>query len=170
MRQDCCLVVDGSALVSLLEAAELEQRPKQAPEQAHRPKQPAPEPWVVAVDAKEPAMIPYNGGGPYLGWTRVTARSVGDLFKDIDSRSLEQMCPKRVYDGQLPLYDGVPGEGKLADPEGGIDGRYKFPQGTPRRKDRAIAMLAEIEQALGSQAATQTASAGGRVRQRGSAA
>ncbi len=169
VRQDCCLVVDGPALASLLQAPEREQRPKQPAEQAPRPKQPAPGPWVVAVDAKDPATIPYSGGGPYLGWTRVSARLVGDLFEDIEVRSLVQVCPRRVYDGQLPLYDGFPG-GKLIDPEGGVEGRYKFPQGTPRGLDGAKAMLADIERALGSQAVTQTAGIGGRVRQRGSAA
>ena len=179
VRQDCCLVVDGPALASLLQAPEREQRPKQPAEQARRPKQPAeqarrpkqpaPGPWVVAVDAKDPATIPYSGGGPYLGWTRVSARLVGDLFEDIEVRSLVQVCPRRVYDGQLPLYDGFPG-GKLIDPEGGVEGRYKFPQGTPRGLDGAKAMLADIERALGSQAVTQTAGIGGRVRQRGSAA
>ncbi|KFZ24856.1 hypothetical protein V502_00657 [Pseudogymnoascus sp. VKM F-4520 (FW-2644)] len=63
-------------------------------------------------------------------------------------------CPTRVYDGQLPLYNGCPG-GELIDPEGGVDGRYKFPQGTPRGIDRAKAMLADIEEALGSQAVKQ---------------
>ena len=158
VRQDCCLVVDGPALASLLQAPE-----QQPAEQARRPKQPALGPWVVAVDSKDPATIPYSGGGPYLGWTLVSARLVGDLFDDLKVRSLVQVCPRRVYDGQLPLYNGFPG-GKLIDPEGGVEGRYKFPQGTPRGLDGAKAMLADIEQALGSQAVTQTAGIGGRVR------
>ena len=160
VRQDCCVVVDGPALASLLQAPERGEQ---------RPTQPALGPWVVAVDAKDPATIPYNGGGPYLGWTRVSARLVGDLFKDIEVGSLVEVCPTRVYDGQLPLYDGYPG-GKLIDPESGVEGRYKFPQGTPRGVDRAKAMLADIERALGSQAVTQTAGVGGRVRRRASAA
>lgn len=133
VRQDCCLVVDNLALASLLETPKLEQRSKQT----------GSEPWVVAVDAKEPSTIPYNGGGPYLGWTRVTACLLGDLFEDIDSMSFEQLCPTRVYDGQLPLYNGCPG-GKLIDPEGGVGGRYKFPLGTPRDLDGAKAMLDDI--------------------------
>lgn len=56
-----------------------------------------------------------------------------------------QISPTRVYNGQLPLYDGGPG-GKLIDPKGGVEGRYKFPQGTPRGIDRGKAMLADIEQ------------------------
>ncbi|KFY30906.1 hypothetical protein V493_01562 [Pseudogymnoascus sp. VKM F-4281 (FW-2241)] len=68
--------------------------------------------------------------------------------------SFVELCPTRVYDGQLPLYNGCPG-GELIDPEGGVDGRYKFPQGTPRGIDRAKAMLADIEEALGNQAVTQ---------------
>jgi hypothetical protein len=150
VRQDCCLVVDSPALASLLKEPE----PEEPPKQGQRPKQrQAPKPWVVAVDANEPSAIPYSGGGPYLGWTRVTACLLGDLFEDIDSMSFVQLCPRRVYDGQLPLYNGYPG-GALVDPEGGVDGRYKFPQGTPRGRDRAKAMLAEIEEALGSQAVT----------------
>ena len=98
-------------------------------------------PWVVSVDAKEPATIPYNGGR-------------GALFRLDDSMSFVQQCPTRVYDGQLPLYNGCPG-GELIDLEGGVDGRYKFPQGTPRGINRAKAMLADIEEALGSQAVTQ---------------
>ncbi|KFY68816.1 hypothetical protein V496_00771 [Pseudogymnoascus sp. VKM F-4515 (FW-2607)] len=158
VRQNCCLVIDGPALASLLQAPELKELPKQR----------ALEPWVVAVDAYDPATIPYNGGGPYLGWTRVSALAVGDLFGDIEARSLVQMSPTRVYDGQLPLYDGCPG-GKLIDPEGGVKGRYKFPQGTPRGIDRGNAMLADIERALGSQAVTQTTTADLRGMKRGSA-
>ena len=97
------------------------------------------------------------------------ARLVGDLFKDIEVGSLVQVCRTRVYDGQLPLYDGCAG-GKLIDPEGGVEGRYKFPQGTPRGVDRGKAMLGDIERALGNQAVTQTAGVGGRVRQRGPSA
>ena len=168
VRQDCCLVVDGPALSSLLHTPEREESPKQVPEQTERLEQPTPWPWVVAVDAEDPATIPYNGGGPYLGWTRVAVCLIDDLFKDIDSMSFVQQCPTRVYDGQLPLYNGCPG-GELIDPEGGIEGRYKFSQGTPRGRDRAKAMLADIEQALGCQAVTQRADVGGRVRGRGSA-
>ncbi|KFY08702.1 hypothetical protein V492_05989 [Pseudogymnoascus sp. VKM F-4246] len=162
VRQDCCLVVDGPALASLLQASEQEEGLKQATEPTRRLKQSAPRPWVIAVDANEPATIPYNGGGPYLGWTRVSAPLVGDLYSDIEVRSLAQMCPIRVYDGQLPLYNDAPG-GKLIDPEGGVEGRYKFPQGTPRGLDGAKAMLADIERALGSQAVTQRAGVGRRV-------
>lgn len=158
LSQNCCLVIDGPALASLLQAPELEKLPKQRDL----------EPWVVAVDAYDPATIPYNGGGPYLGWTRVSALAVGDLFGDIEARSLVQMSPTRVYDGQLPLYDGRPG-GKLIDPEGGVEGRYKFPQGSPRGIDRGNAMLADIERALGSQAVTQTTTADLRGVKRGSA-
>jgi hypothetical protein len=150
VRRDCCLVVDCPALESLLKAPE----PEEAPKLGQRPKQrQAPKPWVVAVDAKDPSTIPYSGGGPYLGWTRVNVCLLGDLFEDIDSMSFVQLCPRRVYDGQLPLYNGYPGGG-LIDPEGGVDGRYRFPQGTPRGRDRAKAMLAEIKEALGSQAVT----------------
>lgn len=144
VRQDCCLVVDGPALASLLETPELDQRLKQ----------PRPEPWVVAVDVDEPATIPYNGGGPYLGWMRVTVCLLRDLFESIDSLSFVELCPTRVYDGQLPLYNGGLCGG-LIDPKGGIDGRYKFPQGTPRGRDMAKAMLADIEKNLGGRAATQ---------------
>ncbi|OBT68622.1 hypothetical protein VE03_01808 [Pseudogymnoascus sp. 23342-1-I1] len=152
VRQDCCLVVDGPALASLL----------QAPDREKRPKQPALEPWVVAVDAKDPATIPYDGGGPYLGWTRVCVLSLEDLFGDIEARSLVQISPIRLYDGQLPLYNGIPGGGTLIDPEGGVEGRYKFPQGTPRGIVRANAMLADIEQALGRQAVKLTSGTGER--------
>ncbi|KFX91985.1 hypothetical protein V490_05630 [Pseudogymnoascus sp. VKM F-3557] len=114
VRRDCCLVVDGPALGSLLKTPE----PEQPPKLGQRPRQrQAPKPWVVAVDAMEPATIPYSGGGPYLGWTRVTACLLGDLFEEIDLMSFMQLCPRRVYDGQLPLYNGYPGGG-LIDPEG----------------------------------------------------
>lgn len=154
IRQDCCLVIDSLALASLLKAPKVKQRSL--------------EPWVVAVDAKEPATIPYKGWGPYLGWTRVAVYCLEDLFEDIDIQSLEEICPVRIYDGQLPLIDSTPG-GRMIDPEGGVNGRYKFPQGTPRGIVRGKAMLADIEKALGSQAVTQTVDGGGRVGQRGSA-
>lgn len=141
VRQDCCLVVDGPALASLL----------QEPEHAQVPKQPTSEPWVVAVDAEDPATVPYNGGGPHLGWMRVSARGVGELFGDIEGMSFVEVCPIRVYDGQIPLYDGFPCVG-LIDPEGGVEGRYKFPGGTPRGVQAGKVMLADIERALGSQA------------------
>jgi hypothetical protein len=150
VRRDCCLVVDGPALTSLL--------------QAWRSKQPAPVPWVVAIDGNHPSTIPYNGGGPYLGWMRVPAHTVEDLFVDIDVTSLAEVCPTRVYDGQLPLYYG-----ELIDPEGGVEGRYKFPQGTPRGVDAGNAMLDEIERALGREAVTQSRGVSGKARQRGSA-
>lgn len=89
---------------------------------------------------------------------------LGDLFKDIDSMSFVETFPTRVYDGQLPLYNGCPG-GELIDPEGGIEGRYKFSQGTPRGRDRAKAMLAELLVAR----RLHIADVGGRVRHRGSA-
>lgn len=130
IRRDCCLVVDGPALASL----SLEE---------------APEPWVVAVDAQDPATVPYNGSGPFLGWTRVDARFVGELFRDLESgQSLAEVCPRRLYDGQITLYDGFPSR-RLIDPPGGVEGRYKFPVGTPRGRKGAKAMLAEIGQALG---------------------
>lgn len=110
-------------------------------------------------------MIPYNGGRPNLGWTRVPAHLVRSLFEDIEVQSLAQVCPTRVYDGQLPVYDGFTGE-NFIDPEGGVESRYKFPQGTPQGIDGAKAMLSQIEQALGCQAVTQTAGIDGRVRRR----
>ncbi|OBT56196.1 hypothetical protein VE04_02874 [Pseudogymnoascus sp. 24MN13] len=111
VRQDCCLVVDGPALASLLQAPEREERPKQAPEQARRPKQPALGPWVVAVDAVDPATIPYSGGEHVLG-----------LEVDV--------CPRRIYDGQLPLYNGFL-NGKLIDPDGGAEADTSFPRAPP---------------------------------------
>jgi hypothetical protein len=164
VRRDCCLVVDGPALTSLLQATEQGGGPKQATEQTWRSKQPAPVPWVVAIDGNHPSTIPYNGGGPYLGWMRVPAHTVEDLFVDIDVTSLAEVCPTRVYDGQLPLYYG-----ELIDPEGGVEGRYKFPQGTPRGVDAGNAMLDEIERALGREAVTQSRGVSGKARQRGSA-
>jgi hypothetical protein len=133
VRRDCCLVVDRPALASLLEAPEKET------------------PWVVAVDAKDPATIPYNGGGPFLGWTRVSSRCLGELFADLDHvQSLAKLSPRRLYDGQITLYHGFPSR-TLIDPPGGVEGRYKFPVGTPRGVTGAKAMLAEIGQALGSE-------------------
>jgi hypothetical protein len=131
VRRDCCLVVDGPALASLLEAPEQET------------------PWVVAVDAQDPATIPYSGGGPFLGWTRVSTRCVRELFGDLDHNgSLAEVCPRRLYDGQITLYDGFPSR-TLIDPPGGVGGRYKFPMGTPRGVEGGKAMLAEIGRALG---------------------
>ncbi|KDN62268.1 hypothetical protein CSUB01_12162, partial [Colletotrichum sublineola] len=105
------------------------------------------EPWVVVVDAKDPASVPYGGGGPYMGFTRSYARVLGQLFEDLGSRSLAKLTPIREYDGQIPLYNGSV-RGKLVDPAGGAEGRYEFPWGTPRGADGARAML-EIERAVG---------------------
>ncbi|OBU00245.1 hypothetical protein VE01_01632 [Pseudogymnoascus verrucosus] len=165
VRRDCCLVLDGPALASLLQAPEQGGSPKQATGQTRRSKQPAPVPWVVVVDGNHPSTIPYNGGGPYLGWMRVPAHTVEDLFVDIEVTSLVEACPTRVYDGQLPLYGR-----ELIDPEGGVEGRYKFPQGTPRGVDAGNAMLDDIERALGKEAVTQSRGVSGKVRQRGSVA
>jgi hypothetical protein len=142
VRRDCCLVIDGPALTSLLEA----------PDPAS-PRMRGSEPWVVVVDAADLATLPYNGGGPYLGWMRALAGSLNELCGDLDSRSMHELCPIRKYDGQIPLYDdGV--YNTLVDPEGGVSGRYKFPYGTPRGIEGGRAMLADIERALGSRPRT----------------
>ena len=139
IRRDACIVVDESALASLLKAPDFV--PGKVPNLDL-------EPWVVVVDAKDPASVPYGGGGPYMGFTRARARVIGQLFEDLSSRSLARLSPVREYDSQIPLYDGS-SKGKLIDPAGGIDGRYKFPRGTPRGVDGARAMLEEIERAVG---------------------
>ena len=138
VRRDCCIVVDGPALASLL-----------GPSDGHAtlPSPSPTEPWLIAVDAAEPSTRPYSGGGLYLGWMRVLARATGQLFEDLDSHPLGDLCPRRDYDGQVPLYDGTP-HGKLVDPPGGAEGRYRFPSGTPRGMSGERAMLAEIQAAV----------------------
>jgi hypothetical protein len=138
IRRDCCLVVDEPALASLLGP----------PGSEPMPPSPSPtEPWVIALDAADPIMRPYSGGGLYLGWMRVLARATGQLFEDLESQSLGDLCPIRDYDGQVPLYDGTP-HGKLVDPPGGSEGRYRFPSGTPRGSRDEKAILAMIRAAV----------------------
>lgn len=139
VRRDVCIVIDEAALTSLLHAPDFV-----------RGKVPNLdlEPWVTVVDAEHPANTPYRGGAPYMGFTRAYARVLSQLFDDLDSRTLERLSPIRVYDGQIPLFTGS-SQGKLVDPPGGVDGRYKFPRGTPRGAQGARTMLEEIERAVG---------------------
>jgi hypothetical protein len=139
VRRDVCIFIDEAALASLLNAPDFV-----------RGKVPNLdlEPWVTVVDAEDPAKIPYRGGAPYMGFTRAYARVLSQLFDDLDSQSLERLSPIRVYDGQIPLFTGS-SQGKLMDPPGGEDGRYKFPRGTPKGAQGAQAMLEEIERAVG---------------------
>lgn len=92
-------------------------------------------------------MRPYSGGGLYLAWMRTLARATSQLFKDLESESQGDRCPRRVYDGQVPLYNGTQ-HGKLAKPLGSVEGRYRFPSGPPRGMSGEKAMLADIQQAL----------------------
>jgi hypothetical protein len=139
IRRDVCIVVDEATLASLLNAPDFV-----------RGKVPNLdlEPWVTVVDAEDPANMLYRGGAPYMGFTRAYARVLGQLFDDLDLRSLEKLSPIRVYDGQIPLFTGS-SQGKLVDPPGGVDGRYKLPRGTPRGAQGAQAMLEQIERAVG---------------------
>ncbi|CAN9441671.1 unnamed protein product [Alternaria alternata] len=139
VRRNVCIVIDEAALASLLNAPDFA-----------RGKVPNLdlEPWVTVLDAEDPANMPYRGGAPYMGFTRAYARVLSQLFDDLDSRSLEKLSPIRVYDGQIPLFTGS-SQGKLVDPPGGVDGRYKFPRGTPRGAQGAQTMLEEIERAVG---------------------
>ncbi|WYZ36790.1 hypothetical protein EsH8_II_000296 [Colletotrichum jinshuiense] len=142
IRRDCCLVVDDSAFLSLSAAPHLESVSKQRRLLVDG------EPWVVVVDAEDPANIDYNGGAPYLGWMRTHVRALKDLNDDLEGLPMSKgLCPRREYDGQISLYNG--GRGHLIDPPGGIESRYKFPRGTPRGREGARAMLAEIRAALG---------------------
>ncbi|USP81355.1 hypothetical protein yc1106_08629 [Curvularia clavata] len=139
IRRDVCVVIDEAALASLLNAPDFV-----------RDKVPNLdlEPWVTVVDAEDPANIPYRGGAPYMGFTRTYVRVLSQLFDDLDSCSLEKLSPIRVYDGQIPLFTGS-SQGKLVDPHGGVEGRYKFPRGTPRGAQGAQVMLKEIERVVG---------------------
>ncbi|RYN19642.1 hypothetical protein AA0113_g9874 [Alternaria arborescens] len=139
VRRNVCIVVDEAALASLVNAPDFV-----------RGKVPNLdlEPWVTVLDAEDPTNMPYRGGAPYMGFTRAYARVLSQLFDDLDSRSLEKLSPIRVYDGQIPLFTGS-SQGKLIDPPGGVDGRYKFPRGTPRGAQGAQTMLEEIERAVG---------------------
>ncbi|EMD85143.1 hypothetical protein COCC4DRAFT_153409 [Bipolaris maydis ATCC 48331] len=139
VRRDVCIVIDEAALALLLSVPDFV-----------RGKVPNLdlEPWVTVVDAEDPANIPYRGGGPYMGFTRAYVRVLSQLFDDLDSQSLEKLSPIRVYDGQIPLFTGS-SHGKLVDPPGGVEGRYKFPRGTPRGAQGVQAMLEEIERAVG---------------------
>ncbi|KAH8199187.1 hypothetical protein TruAng_006656 [Truncatella angustata] len=141
VRMDCVLVVDEAALASLLQAPHAPQMPQRGVRGT--------EPFVVVVDAEDPACAPYCGGGPYMGWMRACVTSLYNLTEDLDAMDLAQeICPTRSYEGQIPLYDGSP-RGGLVDPPGGPDGRYKFPMGTPRGSLSAQAMLDEIRRATG---------------------
>lgn len=142
VRDDVCIIIDEPALQSLHKALEFNPRKISNVDL---------EPWVVVVDAKDPADAPYGGGGPYLGFTRAYARVLNDLYEDLEvDLSLQELSPVREYDRQIPLYVGGGGRGKLIDPEGGVQGRYKFPRGTPRGKEASRAILEEIERAVGS--------------------
>ncbi|GKT56755.1 hypothetical protein ColTof4_08705 [Colletotrichum tofieldiae] len=146
IRRDCFLVVDDSVLASLLTAPP---EPPAISDYGHRRLvADGGDPWIVAVDAHEPADVPYNGGAPYLGWTRSYVWALNRLNSDLNVTSLSgSLYPRREYDGQIPLYNG--GRGELVDPAGGIEGRYKFPRGTPRGLEGARAMIDEIRAALG---------------------
>ncbi|WDK19400.1 hypothetical protein CGRA01v4_10687 [Colletotrichum graminicola] len=122
VRRDACIVVEEPALASLVRAPDFV--PGKIPDLDL-------EPWVVVIDGKDPAGVPYHGGGPYMGFTRSYARVLGQLFENLGSRSLARLSPIREYDGQIPLYDGS-SQGKLVDPAGGAEGRFKFSRGTPR--------------------------------------
>jgi hypothetical protein len=139
VRRDVWIVIDEAALASLLNTPDFV-----------RGKVPNLdlEPWVTVVDAEDPANMSYRGGAPYMGFTRAYARVLSQLFDDLDSRSLEKLSPIRVYGGQVPLFTGS-SQGKLVDPPSGVDGRYKFPRGTPRGAQGAQTMLEEIERAVG---------------------
>ncbi|KAJ0316007.1 hypothetical protein COL5a_011746 [Colletotrichum fioriniae] len=139
VRRDAFILIDEPVLTSLLDAPAF--IPGKAPNLDL-------EPWVVAVDAKDPASVPYGGGGPYMGFTRSRVRVLGQLWEDLGSRSLAKLSPVREYDGQIPLYDGS-SRGKLVDPAGGLEWRFKFPRGTPRGADGTRAVLEEIERGVG---------------------
>ncbi|RYP49049.1 hypothetical protein DL769_011134 [Monosporascus sp. CRB-8-3] len=150
VRRDCVLVVEETALALLLQAPDEPVR-KVLPRSTTTARDGVGnvEPFVVVVDATDPKSVPYGGGGPYTGWMRVYAASLSQLANDLDSgNSIDELCPAREYLGQIPLYDGSPC-GKLIDPPGGTEGRYKFPKGTPRGIQAAKAMLGEIERATG---------------------
>ncbi|KAK1535470.1 hypothetical protein CPAR01_09012 [Colletotrichum paranaense] len=131
VRRDVFIVIDEPALTSLLNAPVFTFG--KAPDLDL-------EPWVVAVDTKDSASVPYGGGGPYMGFTRSYARVLGQLWEDLGARSLARLTPVREYDGQIPLYDGS-SRGKLVDPAGGLEWRFKFPRGTPRGAYGARAMV-----------------------------
>ena len=92
-----------------------------------------------------------------MGFTRAYASALSELYDGLTYWSLERVAPIRHYHGQIPLYDGSY-KGKFVDPPGGVQGRYRFPQGTPRGKEGAEAMLREIQQALGASILLQEAS------------
>lgn len=62
----------------------------------------------------------------------------------------EQICTTREYTGQILLYNG--GGRKLIDPEGGLEGAYKFPRkhmrGPPAKED-VERWIKDIEQGTG---------------------
>ncbi|KAK2042332.1 hypothetical protein LZ31DRAFT_632779 [Colletotrichum somersetense] len=139
LRRDACIVINDPSLTSLPRAPDLVSGG--IPDLDS-------EPWVVVVKAKDPASVPYSGGGPYIGFMRLYARVFSQLFGDLGSRCLASLSPVRKYDGQIPLYDGS-SQGKLVDPVSGAEEHFKFPRGTPRGAEGAQAMLEEIERAVG---------------------
>ncbi|KAK1595634.1 uncharacterized protein LY79DRAFT_577988 [Colletotrichum navitas] len=81
VRRDACIVINEPALASLLRAPDFV--PGKIPDLDL-------EPWVVIVDARDPASVPYGGGGPYMSFMQSHARVLGQLFEDLSSRSLAQ--------------------------------------------------------------------------------
>ncbi|KAK2027184.1 hypothetical protein LX32DRAFT_695059 [Colletotrichum zoysiae] len=105
LRRDACIVIDDPSLTSLTQAPDLVSGGSPDLD---------PEPWVVVVNAKDPASVPYGGGGPYIGFMRLYARVFSQLFEDLGLRCLVSLSPVRKYDSQMPLYDGS-SQGKLVD-------------------------------------------------------
>jgi hypothetical protein len=136
VRRDAFVVVDAPSLASLLAGPAFEEGKPISPD----------EPFVMVVDARDPTTVPYRGGGPYTGAVRVMARNLGDFFEDLDRKPMDELCAMREYEGQIPLYDGS-GRDRLVDPPEGLEGRYRFPRGTPRGVEGARAMLEQIDRA-----------------------
>lgn len=90
VRRDSVLVVDEAALASLLQA---DDEPRRDGDE---------EPFVIVLDATDPASIPYQGGGPYTGWMRTHARSLNSLTEDLETRGMhEGIFPVRAYDSMI---------------------------------------------------------------------
>jgi len=152
IRRNCFLVIDDASLKSITDY--VPDPMENAWENRGKPRQERP--WAIVVDRYTAIECGYNGGGPYPGWLRTQVPWLWELFDAIEmldgSPSVleEQICTTRRYAGQILLYNGVGVE--LIDPEGGLEGAYKFPHlpGRGRQeKEDVDGIIEEIEKATG---------------------
>lgn len=67
--------------------------------------------WVKCVqadydDADYVPRNPFMGGQAYFGWTKMTTRSILELWSDLAVRDLVDVAPRVVEGEQVAIYDG----------------------------------------------------------------